>query len=41
MEEAWKRAVHLSMQYDKERVIEVVNITGRRLNDINRFDAAA
>lgn len=40
MEEAWKRAVQLSLQYDKDRVIEVVHIVGRRLNDIQKFGVA-
>jgi len=34
MEEAWKRAVQLSEQHDKNKVMEVVNLVGRRLTEI-------
>ena len=38
--EAWERAVQLAMNYDKERVIEIVRTVGKRLRDIGRFENA-
>lgn len=41
LEEAWERAVHLAINYDKSRCVEVVKIVGIRLREIGRFESAA
>lgn len=41
LEEAWERAVHLALNYDKERCQDIVRIVGKRLREIGRFESAA
>ena len=39
--DVWERAANLAMNYDKERVRDIVEEVGRRLYDIEKYDSAA
>ena len=41
LEEVWERAANLAMNYDKDRVRDVVEIVGERLYNIKSYDSAA
>ena len=40
MQEAWERAVQLSLTFDKEKAPKIIQMVCRRLREIRRFEPA-
>lgn len=40
LEQVWKRAVQLTLNYEKDKAVKVVRVVAERLCEISRFDSA-
>jgi len=41
LEQVWKRAVQLTLNYEKDKAVKVVRVVAERLCEVSRFDSAA